>query len=137
MVKMIAARLNTLDRELVREAGYHHLEAIGQALKFAITAFFTGRTKVIARNKQHLDDGSTELIELGNIIFDNDTPCSWSCAGGHIATVYFDVTNPAGTGGVETIYMAKGRDIYAIIPGSINQRLTGLGVTDLSVDFKS
>jgi hypothetical protein len=135
--EVIAASLDPFDRKFVGKPGDHHLVSISQGLQFAITAFFTGRAKMIARDEQNLNDGFAEFIEFGGVVLHHHAFGYWGGTGCHIATAHFDVTNSTRPSGFDALDMAQGGNINAIFLSGVNQRLTRLGIAGLPVDLKS
>ncbi len=94
---------------LIRLGRCDHAEAVAQSLQFAIAARDAVRTRMIALDKQHLDECAPIGGEERCVILDHHAMSGRGHAGGAVAAVDLAGADPAGPGGFEIRMVAEPR----------------------------
>jgi hypothetical protein len=96
---------------------------IGQMLKFAVAALFATRTHVITLNKEHFDEPFAKVANSGALVFDDHPVRNRSRAARHDLSINLDRAYATGPSWRQTLEVAKSRDVDAVIPGRLDDRL--------------
>ena len=115
---------NNRDWKEVREMRRQHIAVIGDSLQLAGAAFLATRTDVIAFDKQHLQQGTSLLLNGLAVVFHLQPFCRWLGAGGHPAPVDADDTHPAAAVWFEFRVVAQVGDVSARAQRSIHDGLS-------------